>query len=319
MATQSLTAESTFLPRLRAYLAERFPLLQHGLLIVSYYSSNQFLAKVLNAPDAPMRYTINSLLGAVTLFCVFFHLRVFDEHKDYEDDVRHYPGRVLSRGVITLGELRLLGGLAILVELVAAWIAGPNAFLALLGVLAFSFLMLKEFFVSSWLKQHFVLYALLHMLVMSLMAAMIFSFTTGHPPWSAPAWYWVYAFVGFFVTFNWEISRKIRAPGQEIHGVDSYTKAFGLYGAAYAVLAVRVIDTALVSLVGHQIGLASWFYGALVALFALCLVGFFQFRLATSAATAKRMEMYAGLYIVAFDVILAAAILQRNGLDWSSS
>ena len=36
--------------RLHAYLSERFPLLANGLLIVSFYSSNQFLAHALSRP-----------------------------------------------------------------------------------------------------------------------------------------------------------------------------------------------------------------------------------------------------------------------------
>jgi 4-hydroxybenzoate polyprenyltransferase len=311
----TLTHDSPFGLRLRAYLAERFPLLNHGVLIVSYYSSNQFLAKVLTAPGEPMRYNIHSLMGAVTVFCIFFHLRVFDEHKDYPDDSRHYPERILSRGLVTLDDLKVLGGIAIAIELTLGAVRGLPALVAVLIALGFSLLMLKEFFASSWLKRHFLVYATTHMMIMPLLALVIFSFATGRYPWEAPGWYWLYAFVGFFVTFNWEVSRKIRAPEQEIEGVDSYTKIFGTYGAAYAVLAIRVIDTALVAMVGHHLGLARWFYGALIALFLVCLVGFFQFRFRTSPKTAKRMEIYAGMYIVAFDLVLAVAILGRYGLE----
>ena len=79
--------------------------------------------------------------------------------------------------------------------------------------------------------------------------------------------------MGFFVTFNWEVSRKIRAPEDEIEGADTYTRVFGTYGAAWVVLLIRVIDTGLVALVGWHLGLAPWFYVALVALFLVCLVG----------------------------------------------
>lgn len=303
-----------FLFRLKAYLDERFPLGNHGLLIVAYYSSQQFLAKVLTAPEAPMHYDLRSLLGAITLLGVFFHLRVFDEHKDAEEDLRHYPDRVLSRGLVTLRHLKILGAVAIGAELVCAAIAGPAAVIGTLIVLGFSLLMLKEFFVRDWLKRHFLVYAASHMLIMPLMSLMIFAFATGRPPWEAPGWYWLYSWVGFFVTLNWEISRKIRAPEEEIEGVDSYTKVLGLYGAAWAVLAVRVVDTGLVTLVGLHLGLPPWFYAALVLLFAVCLVGFLRFRFRTSVRTARAMEKYAGLYIVAFDVILAIAIVQRNGI-----
>ncbi len=313
--TTELTPTSPYPRRLRAYLAERFPLVGNCLLIVSYFSSNQFLAKALTEPGEPMRYSLHSLMGAVTLLCVFFHLRVFDEHKDFAEDSRHYPDRVLQRGLVSLAHLRVLGAAAITVELVLSALSGPAAFIGLLLTLGFSLLMLEEFFARDWLRRRFLLYASTHMLIMPLMALMVFGFATGRYPWQAPGWFLLYAFVGFFVTFNWEVSRKIRAPEEEIDGVDSYTKIFGLYGAAWLVLAIRVVDTALVALVGHHLGVSRWFYVALVLLFALCLIGFFDFRFRTSPRTARRMETYAGVYVVAFDLILAIEIARMNGLE----
>jgi 4-hydroxybenzoate polyprenyltransferase len=300
--------------RLRAYLAERFPALRYAVLIASYYSSNQFLAQALTRPSEPVHYDGSTVGGAVLLFCVFLHLRIFDEHKDYADDCRHFPDRVLQRGLITLGDLRTLGALAIGVEFVLAAYQGPAAVAAVCLVFIFTVLMLHEFFLGDWLKRRFLLYAGLHMLIMPLLALLVYSFTTGRFPWEAPGWFWVYGFVGFFVTFNWEVSRKIRTPDEEIDGVDSYTRLFGTYGAAYVVLGIRVVDTLLVSLVGRHLGLSLWFYAVLVLLFAVCMVGFLQYRIRTSPRTARRMELYAGLYIVAFDLALAVELARLTAL-----
>src|SRR5262245_28699140 len=114
----ALTRDAPFVRRLFAYFAERFPLLGYGVLIAAYYSSNQFLARTLTEPGRPMHYDVTTLLGAVTLLCFFFHLRVFDEHKDYAEDIVHYPQRVLQSGLITLWDLKVLGGLAIAIEIV---------------------------------------------------------------------------------------------------------------------------------------------------------------------------------------------------------
>lgn len=304
--------------RIYAYSRERFPLFNHGLLIVSFFSSNQFLAQVLNHPDRPVHYTSSSLLGGLTLFCIFFHLRVFDEHKDYEDDLRFHPERLLQQGVVTLSELRTLGLAAITIEFVCAALSGPAAVVSFAVVLLFSLGMLKEFFVSKWLKGHFLTYAFSHMLIMPLLALLVFSFATGEYFWQAPGWFWLYSFVGFFVTFNWEISRKIQPPEDEIEGLDSYSKVFGTYGAGYAVLIIRVIDTALVAFVGHHLGLSVWFYVALILLYGVCLNGFLRFRFDTNQHTAKMMEVYAGMYIVAFDLTLAIEIIRKFGLEVGS-
>ena len=179
----NLSMDSPFSSRFLAWMKERFPLISHGILIVSYYSSNQFLAEVLTRPDERLLYTLGSLLGAITLLCLFFHLRVFDEHKDFQEDCRHYPDRVLQRGLISLKHLKIAGVIAIILELVCAacWMptGKPAALVAVLVTLGFSFLMLKEFFVARWLKEHFLIYAMSHMMIMPLIAMVVFSFTTG--------------------------------------------------------------------------------------------------------------------------------------------
>ena len=313
-------ARPTLPRRWAAYLAERFPVLGHGVLIFSFYSSNQFLAHALTAPGEPMQYNVGSLLGCLTIFFFFLHLRIFDDHKDYADDCRHFPDRILQRGVVTLRELKWLGALALVLELTFATICGPAALAATLIAVGFSVLMLKEFFARDWLRRRFLLYASVHMLVMPLLAMIVYSFATRQFPWSAPVWYWPSSFGGFFVAFNWEVSRKIRAPEEEIDGVDSYTKRFGQFGAAYVVLGVRIVDTALVALVGWHLGLSRMFYGLLIALFLVCMIGFFQYRFGPSPRTARRMATYAGIYIFAFDLILAVELGCTHGIlfsgDW---
>ncbi|QEG38244.1 UbiA family prenyltransferase [Roseimaritima ulvae] len=305
--------------RLLAYLRERFPLLGNCLLILSFYSSNQFLAHALCHPGEPMRYDYSTLCGCLTLLCFFLHIRIFDDHKDYLDDCRHFPDRVLQRNVVTLNELKWLAAAAIAVEFALAAIAGPAAVLSLLIAFCFSLLMLKEFFLGEWLKRRFLLYASVHMLIMPLLAMTIWSFATKRFLWQIPVWYLLYSGVNYFLAFNWEISRKIRVPEDEREGLDSYTRIFGTYGAAYLVLVVRMIDTVLVSLVAYHLGLSLWFYGLIVALFMVCLVGVIQYRFQTSTTTAHRLSIYAGVYIVAFDIALAIELVRTFGIQFSGT
>ena len=297
-----------------AYLNERFPPIANVLLILTYYSSNQFLAVALTDPGRRMHYDRWSFLGMLMLVSFFFHIRVFDEHKDYEEDCLHYPDRVLQRGLVTLRDLKVAGALAITTQLILVLARGPQATVAWAIAFGFTLLMLREFFAREFLKRHFLLYATSHMLVMPLLSLLVFSFATRKWPWEAPPWFAVYAFVGFFVTFNWEVSRKIRAPEEEREGVDSYTKIFGTFGAAYVVLLIRAIDTGLVAAVGHHLGFSNWFYVALVVLYAVCLFGFFQYRFRPTARHAKMMEVYAGMYMIVFDLLVAVELGRRYGL-----
>lgn len=305
--------------RLGAYLGERFPLLGNGLLILSFYSSNQFLAHALNEPGQPMKYDLSSLCGFVTILFFFLHMRIFDDHKDFIEDSRFFPDRVLQSGIVTLRELKFVAATAIGMQVALSVAVGVAAALSWTIAFLFSVLMLKEFFMRHWLKQRFLLYASVHMLIMPLLAMVIWSFATRRFFWEMTPWYWLYSMVGFFLAFNWEVSRKIRVPEDEREGLDSYSRLFGTYGAAYLVLVIRIIDTVLVALVASHLGLSVWFYLLLVVLFLVCLVGVLQYRFQTSTATAKRLGIYAGIYIVAFDLALAIELGRKFGIGWSGT
>ena len=313
----SMWARQASLPRRWGeYLSERFPLLANGLLILSFYSSNQCLAHALIDPGSPMRYGMTTAMGFLVLLAFFLHLRVFDDQKDYDDDCRNFPDRVLQRGMVTLPELKTLAAIAVGAELVLAALGGPAVLVSVLLAFGFTLLMRHEFFASTWLKRRFLLYASTHMMIMPLLAMVVFSFATGQYPWEAPGWYWLYALVGFFLAFNWEVSRKIRAPEDELEGVESYTRLFGTYGAMYLVLVIRGVATGLVAVLGLHLGLGIWFHVFLIGLFLLCLVGSLQYRFRTNSGTGRRMETYAGIYIFAFDLALAIELARIHGVTW---
>ena len=79
-------------------------------------------------------------------------------------------------------------------------------------------------------------------------------------------------------------------------------------------LCVRIIDTLMVAAVGYALGLSALFYALLVLLYGICLYGFLQFRMHTSVKTARRMESYAGMYIVAFDLLLGFGLGRHFGV-----
>ena len=130
---------------------------------------------------------------------------------------------------------------------------------------------------------------------MPLLALMIFSFATGRSLGQAPPWFWLYALVGFFVTLNWEVSARsvllrTRARGSTATRGSSAPTAppGGARGARR-----RHGDGRARRLAPGPDGVG--FQVALIALYAVCLLGFLQFRLpAPVRRTARRMEHYAG-------------------------
>ena len=171
------------------------------------------------------------LTGVFTSLTFFFVLRVLDEHKDADADRRFRPELPVPRGLISLAELRRIGGAALVVALALnAWLA-PVLLIPCGLAAAWAALMTREFFVRDWLRAHLGAYLVTHMLVMP----MIDAYTTGldwlaghHEPPGGLPWFLALTFVNGTLV---EIGRKLRSPDAEREGVDTYTKAWGTVAA----------------------------------------------------------------------------------------
>ena len=156
------------------------------------------------------------------------------------------------------------------------------------------------------------------MLVMPLLAAVVLGFATGLHIWQAPAWFWAFAAFGFLAGMNFEVSRKMKAPDDEIDGVDSYTKILGTFPAAYAVLTMRVADIGIAAAVGVHLDLGAWFYAVLALALVVCAASVVSFRTRLSSKTAGSMETYSVLLLLILNLSMAVAIALKYGITWGN-
>lgn len=218
-----------------AYLKERFPLAPYALLVASFYGAGAVFA------HRVCRGTPTWWLAPVILL-VFFHLRVFDEHKDFDKDKLSHPERLLSRGVVTLRMLKVWGAIAIGGEVVLAALGGRDVFLWWSAVFLFTVAMRFEFGVGRWLNQHILAYAITHNPVVALLAA--FTWASTHGRWD-DRFNW-FIWLASTTSLAFEIARKTRLPTEEVPGVDSYSSVHGREKAGtmvYALVAVSGVLT----------------------------------------------------------------------------
>jgi 4-hydroxybenzoate polyprenyltransferase len=209
------------------YQRERFPVVAHGLLVASFSSAAICFSALLRGADRmPSGWLLAA--GFVSSFLIFLQLRICDEFKDAEDDARWRAYRPVPRGVVTLGQLRVVGIGSGVVLAVIALRVNPVLLVLLAGVWAYLALMSAEFFVPRWLKAHPSLYLLSHMMIMPLIDFFIsgFDWSRAHvgPP---PELAWFLA-VSFFNGVVVEVGRKIRGPQDEEEGVETYSKIWGI-------------------------------------------------------------------------------------------
>ena len=208
------------------YQKERFPLVQHGPLILAFSFSAVAFSWMLRSP-AGWPSPLSSVVAFGSCLVFFVQLRIADEFKDDEEDARYRPYRPVPRGLVTLRELGGLFALAGALQLGLALWLDPRLLVLLLVTWTYLALMSKEFFVGEWLRGRHLTYMVTHMAIMPLID--LYATSTdwlvfqGHPP---PGLFW-FLLASLFNGMVIEIGRKIRSPQDEEEGVPTYSTVWG--------------------------------------------------------------------------------------------
>ena len=283
-----LTADAPIPSRIAGYLAERFPPVVYTVLVTLFAGSAVLLARAYD-PDGTMHPQV--WVAGVVVWLAFLHLRLMDEHKDYEGDCAAYPDRLLSRGVV---DLPLLGRLLIVVVLLEAALAfslGPLALGWWAAMCLFTLAMRYEFGVGGWLSKHIVIYAITHNPVVALLA--IFVLVSTGLTWNMNLL--LYVSMVSVGSLAFEVGRKIREPSEEIDGVESYSSALGRRGASWLLAGLVVLTLGLGVLTLWP--LARGVAGA-IAMGALWLGAAAALLMGRPGQPAKRVELGASLLLL---------------------
>ncbi len=291
----------SMLGRWRAYLAERFPVPVTLMLSVATGAAATAVA-------SSGTFVIDAgALGAIALmFLLLFHLRVFDEHKDYEEDAATRPDRPVQRGLVTLRQLKIAGAVAIALELAIGgwWWLVP---------LGWSVLMLFEFFAPRWLERHYPIYAISHSAVTSAVVLALVLRAGGSLGRDA----WVLAGLALASTFSIDVLRKTWAPIHEIDGVHSWSKQIGIARAGWLGIGLVGFAGACAAHLGWYAG-GGWIWIAVVA--AVTGWGAWTIRrfVATPTPKAEKMlQVVAGVHYLVTWTGIAVCAIAAHGLELS--
>lgn len=239
-----MSRKQKILTRLWIYQAERFPIFKHGFIIASFSFCAICLSSLLrhnyNYPNLSI-----SLTCFICLFLFFLQLRILDEFKDYEEDLKYRPDRAVSRGLITLKELKILLILCIICQLILSAFLNWKLILIQFAIYTYMALMTVEFFAKEWLKNRIFTYMWTHMLIMPLIdfyATACDWINANNIPPNGIIWFLI---ISFFNGCILELGRKTWAKEQEIEGVNSYSSAWGLNKALYCWLSAVVTSAIL--------------------------------------------------------------------------
>ncbi len=311
-----LTISSSVFKRFWIYQRERFPVFKHGLLIASFSFCAVCLSVQLRFEDS-LPNIQTSLTSFLCLFCFFLQLRILDEFKDFEKDSQFRPERPVPRGIVSLKELKTLGLILAILQLVLCYLLHPQLPLVLTAVWAYIALMTCEFFVPRWLQSRPFTYLWTHMLVMPFID--FFATSCDWIPYqiySKSGLIWFLA-VSFFNGIVIEIGRKTWSPEQERLGVDSYSQDWGIKKAISFWLSAIIFSLVSALMVASEIQFFSpvaWILLLIALPMGWCGVDFIR---NPTPSKAKRLENLSGLW--AAGLYLTLGILSMGYKLWTKS
>lgn len=299
-------APETGIGRWWVYQRERFPVFAHGPLILAFSLCALCFSSLLRGVD---RFPAVNVI-AVAFFSSFFsflHLRLADEFKDNDEDTRYRPYRPVPRGLVTLRELGSVWVLTGMLQLALAISLSVRLVPYLLVTWIYLALMSREFFCKRWLKAHPFTYMWTHMFIMPLIdfyaTACDWLLGLGHPPTGL---YW-FVLVSFLNGFIIEIGRKIRAPGDEETGVDTYSALWGRRAAVRAWLLAMSLTGGVALVAAGKIDFLLPTAALLGSLFVGSLL--FGMRFLRDPKSGKPFESLAGLWTLCLYLTLGVVPL----------
>lgn len=312
-----LTPNHPFALRFLAYLQERFP---PGPMLTVVVTTGAGVALTAGAAlgQAPVVLDLGTALAAAAYGLIVLLLRLLDESKDHVRDAQAYPERLLSRGVITLPDLRRASLVVGILALAAAAPLGVRPLLAFALAVVYALLMEREFFLGALLRRDVFLYAAVHQPINPLLTVALYqahaAAAPGQPGWLVPSFGLVVgALLG--LGFGFEVARKIWLPEEERPAlVDSYSAhAVGPRGAALVALLALLAGAGCAGAFLHLEGLPRWALlpVGLGALLFLASAG--RFALRPWAGASKQLQGAVGLGSLLVHGGLIAAVLAGPG------
>lgn len=285
------------------FTKERFPLLEHLLLILGFFGANAFVTASVSEM-IPQGILIRCLLGFIVIFITFFRLRIFDEIKDYDTDCKLNPKRPLARGLITVSDAKKVVFSLIAVELLLSLCIGLPAFVANLCVILYSLLMYNEFFLAKWLRPKLATYALIHTVVSSWLALFVFSTLTTEQIWQAPLSFFLFAFANWMIFNVFEFGRKTFGKSEEKPLVASYSKQFGSWGAASCVFGMAASAGIVALIIGLQLNWPPLLFLLMIALYSPLIVLSTLYGRSGSTGNAVQFRTMCSIFILVYNVII---------------
>jgi heme O synthase-like polyprenyltransferase len=285
------------------YSKERFPLQQFVPLSLLFVLVMGVLIQNNTLGSGISYYTF--IWPFLALFLFLFRLRLFDEFKDYDHDLKYYPNRPVARGFIKLSELFSVILVISFFEIIIGFSNLYTSLILFMVTFLYSLLMFKEFFCAAWLKKHFTMYILSHEILV--IPLFFYTYSLFGLDWAelSNSFIWILTIFLGGQLFLLEITRKFRSKDMEIGSKDTYTAQYGIRGASFLVFIISsLVIVAYFYLAIHSFSNILFIGVAAVILFAVLWLKIFSFMNKANTYQAKQVFNYAIFFTLGMDLLI---------------
>lgn len=281
-----------FLKKWYTYQKERFPIATYGLYIFSIVFGTFCFA-------TESKNWIMLIPMFVVALLQFLMVRIVDEFKDFEEDSKYRPYRPVPRGLVSLKELGILGGICAIIQIGLTAILNLKGLIYLSLVWIFFAIMSKSFFIKKLVDKHILLEVTLDEFLMPLLVLYLSTFVTTISVKLIP--FLILSYLGSWIV---EIARKIRCKEDEENGVKTYTAVFGIPKATTIV----VVLEALIMMMQYYI-LGTRYIIPILALYVLINIPNLLFIIKENKKLAKMVGLLANMYLILVYISMLAKII----------
>ena len=274
--------------RMRIYFAAMYPITLHLVVAALLCIGLLGLLGRVHKVKAPSLDVV-SFLGIWSIFAVKLMIRLMDELKDKETDLKFFPERPLPSGKVQESDITFTLWIVIAQYLAANLWAGRAFWMAVI-VLGYTCLMFKKFYIPDLLDRSLLLTVATHNPLIPIMLVYVFtlfSVQSGIPlhkfDWPAAlaiiVMYWA-------MLFAQEVARKIRAQEDE-NAYVTYSQLWGPRGATAIAGSAETITCAFGLYFYWSISLSPVFLALLTVGWAVALWANIRFAFSPIRANAK--------------------------------
>ena len=273
-----------FIKKWYTYQKERFPVATYGIYIFSIvFGTFCFAIDKTYNPNWIMLLPMFAVA-----FLQFLMVRIVDEFKDYEEDAKYRPYRPVPRGLVTLKELGILGGICAAVQVGITAILNLKGLIFLGLVWLFFEVMSKSFFIKKLVDKHILLEVTLDELLMPVLVLYLSTFVTSISVKLIP--FLILSYLGSWIV---EIARKVRCKEDEEEGVKTYTAVFGIPAATMIVVILEALIMIMQSII-----LGTKYIIPVIALYVLINIPNILFIIKQNKKLAKTVGLLANIYLI---------------------